>query len=115
MKDVALSGEDTFQSLQQKMDKVDPILEDLPGTLKSYRQLAVKLSALTESANQSVSAMRRGDGLLGTLMHDKEVSADTKAFIHNLKKHGLLGYKDDEGSGDASAAKDSRYRGLRRQ
>lgn len=57
--------------------------------------------------------MKQGGGLLGILMHDEEVSADTKAFIQNLKKHGLLGYKDGELS-ELEAAKDSRYRGLRR-
>lgn len=113
VREVAQRGDETFRSFQQKMDKIDPALEELPSTVESYRVLAEKLTILTESANRSLAEMKQGRGLLGTLMHDEEVSEDTKIFIQNLKKHGLLGYKDAEHS-ELEEAKDSRYRGLRR-
>ncbi len=44
---------------------------------------------------------------------DEEVSADTKTFIKNLKRHGVLGYKDDS-TYDERDPQTSRYRGMRR-
>ncbi|WP_018969875.1 MlaD family protein [Rubritalea marina] len=110
---VAERGDSTFQSLQEKMDKIDPVLDELPSTVRSYRELGKKLSQLTDSANTTIKSMKQGQGLLGALLYDEQVSQDTKDFIQNLKKHGLLGYKDEDSSKPYDA-KDSRFRGIRR-
>ena len=55
--------------------------------------------------------MESGEGLLGTLAYDREVSDDAKAFVRNLKQQGILRYRDKETPEEDPR---NRFRGRRR-
>jgi len=107
------SAERTFDVVTEEVKELGPAVKELPETIAEFRAAATKISKFVDSADATLNGLSDGDGLLGTLVADEEVSADTKTFIKNLKRHGVLGYKDDS-TFDERDPKSSRYRGIRR-
>ena len=64
-----------------------------------------------DKAGAALERVESGDGLLGTLAYDREVSDDAKAFVRNLKQQGILRYRDKEVPEEDPR---SRFRGRRR-
>ena len=64
------------------MDSTGKAAEELHKTLEAFRELA----------NQA----RTGKGLLGTLVSNKEMADNLRSFVLNLRKHGILWYKDTQ-------------------
>ncbi|MFC4992689.1 MlaD family protein [Rubritalea tangerina] len=113
VKDAADAAEKTFDVVQTEVKELRPAVEELPATIKEFRTAATKISKFVDNADATLNGLSDGDGLLGTLVSDEEVSADTKIFIKNLKRHGVLGYKDDS-TYDERDPERSRFRGVRR-
>lgn len=113
VKSAADSADATFAVVQTEVKRLEPAIDELPGTLQEFRKLAVKVGEFVDNTDSTINGLSEGDGLLGTLTSDEEVSSDAKVFIKNLKKHGVLGYKDDS-TYDERDPKASRYRGERR-
>jgi phospholipid/cholesterol/gamma-HCH transport system substrate-binding protein len=113
VKKAANSAEETFDVVREEVKHISPAIEELPSTLAEFRTAAQKVSKFADSADKTLNGLSEGDGLLGTLVADEEVSDDTKTFIKNLKRHGVLGYKDDS-TYDERDPKESRFRGGRR-
>lgn len=107
------AAEQTFAVVQQEVKDLGPAIKELPATISEFRTAASKISKFVDTADATLNGLSDGDGLLGTLVADEEVSDDTKIFIKNLKRHGVLGYKDDS-TYDERDPKTSRYRGMRR-
>ena len=107
------AAEQTFVVVQQEVKDLGPAIKELPATILEFRVAASKISKFVDTADATLNGLSDGDGLLGTLVADEEVSDDTKIFIKNLKRHGVLGYKDDS-TYDERDPKTSRYRGMRR-
>lgn len=113
VKKAANSAEKTFDAVKEEVKDFGPAIEELPATIAEFRKAATKISKFVDTADATLNGLGDGDGLLGTLVGDEEVSEDTKIFIKNLKRHGVLGYKD-ESTHDERDPKTSRYRGMRR-
>lgn len=113
VKEAANAAEETFDVVRGEVKQISPALEELPATLAEFRTAARKVGEFADSADKTLNGLSEGDGLLGTLVADEEVSDDTKIFIKNLKRHGVLGYKDDS-TYDERDPKMSRFRGVRR-
>lgn len=109
----ANAAEETFGVVQAEVKEIGPAIDELPATISEFRRAATKVSKFVDSADATLNGLGDGDGLLGTLVADEEVNDDTKIFIKNLKRHGVLGYKDDS-TFDERDPKSSRYRGFRR-
>lgn len=109
----AQSADAAFTVVQSEVKRLRPAVDELPATLSEFKKMASKVSKLADSADSAINGINDSDGLIGTLVSDQEVSSDTKTFIKNLKKHGVLGYKDDS-THDERDPKESRYRGARR-
>lgn len=109
----ANSAERTFDVVTDEVKELGPAVKELPETIAEFRAAATKISKFVDSADATLNGLSEGDGLLGTLVADEEISADTKTFIKNLKRHGVLGYKDDS-TYDERDPQTSRYRGIRR-
>lgn len=107
------AGERAFGLVEAEVKKLEPALRDLPKTMASVRSAADKASGLMERASGTLARIEKGEGLLGTLVYDKGVKSDAKVFFSNLKRYGVLGYKDDS-TYDERDPKGSRYRGNRR-
>jgi phospholipid/cholesterol/gamma-HCH transport system substrate-binding protein len=106
MEKAATGAVNTLGKIDQRVDDLGPTLEELPKATKAIAQAAVK-------ANETMDHVVKGGGLLGTLTHDDEVSADAKAFIRNLKERGILRYQDSEPLHPEDDPR-NRFRGKRR-
>lgn len=65
-----------------------PALEKLPSAVD-------KFARVTDKAGLTLDRMNRGEGMLGAFASDNDVALDFKAFMHNLRRHGVLLYQDD--------------------
>jgi ABC-type transporter Mla subunit MlaD len=100
----AAGANDTFASATERIDELEPALRDVPKAVAS-------LSRAADKAGAALERVESGDGLLGTLAYDREVSDDAKAFVRNLKQQGILRYRDKEVPEEDPR---SRFRGRRR-
>ena len=95
---------ETNQTAQSVLQRVSPALEDVPRVLTSIERTANTATAALEKVDD-----RRG--ALGALVSDEQLKTDMKDFVRNLKKGGILGYKDEEEKEDDPR---DRFRGRRR-
>lgn len=106
MEQAAQGARSTLVKVDQKIDQLSPTMEALPKATQAIADAASK-------ANETMDHVIKGDGLLGTLTHDSDVSRDAKAFIRNLKERGILRYQDGEQIHPALDPR-NRFRGRRR-
>ena len=102
----ASGAQTTFSKVNQRIDELEPTMKELPAATKAIAQAAQK-------ANLTMDQIAQGNGLISTLTHDNEVSADAKAFIRNLKERGILRYQDAEQLHPEDDPR-NRFRGKRR-
>jgi len=95
---------ETNQSAKTAIERIDPALENVPQVLSSIEQTANKATAAIEKVDNN-------NGALGALVSDKELKSDMKDFVRNLKKNGVLRYKDED---EKKADPRDRFRGRRR-
>jgi len=107
------SADRTFLAAETEIKKLEPALKDIPKTLASISSAAERTSQLIARAGGTLAKIEKGDGLLGALVYDKGTKSDVKVFLSNLKRYGILGYKD-KSTYDERDPKDDRYRGNRR-
>jgi len=69
--------------------ELKPALERVPAAVDSISSVATK-------AGTAIDRLQDGDGLLGTLTGDEDLSTDARDFIRNLRQHGILRYRDTE-------------------
>ena len=69
------------------------------------------ISRAADKAGQAIDRAEQGEGLLGTLAYDREVTDDAKVFIRNLRQQGILRYRDKETPEEDPR---NRFRGRRR-
>ncbi|WP_193212419.1 MlaD family protein [Luteolibacter marinus] len=100
----AAGAEDTFASANERIDELAPALKEVPKAVAS-------LSRAADKAGKAIERAEEGDGLLGTLAYDREVSDDAKTFIRNLKQQGILRYRDKDTPEEDPR---NRFRGRRR-
>lgn len=98
-------AEATFAKAGEQLAQLEPALRDVPKAVRNIARVADK-------AGDAIEKLESGDGLLGTLAYDREVKNDTKTFVKNLRRHGILGYRDAE-EFDANDPRE-RLRGRRR-
>ena len=101
----AAEAEQTFAKAGDQLEHLEPALREVPEAVRSIARVA-------DRAGDTLESLTSGEGLLGTLAYDREVKTDTQTFIKNLRRHGILGYRDDE-QFDADDPREGR-RGRRR-
>lgn len=91
----------TSKDLDAVVAKTNEAVEAAKGTLKTVDSAAadVRLAIgdvrkMTDSANILVKKATTGEGTLGTLISDKQAAENLKALIINLRRSGVLFYKD---------------------
>ncbi len=83
------TAQGTMKTMQGTIAKVDPALESVPRVLNSIEKTADRASAAIEKVDNK-------KGALGALVSDQELKTDMKDFVRNLKKNGVLRYKDED-------------------
>jgi len=86
----------TSGKLAESSGRFDSLLKSGQETMESGKKAADALRELTDQA-------KSGKGMLGTLVSNREMAENLRAFILNLRKHGILWYKDTQkpAKGDA--------------
>jgi ABC-type transporter Mla subunit MlaD len=86
----------TSGKLAESSGRFDSLLKTGQETMESGKKAADALHELTDQA-------KSGKGMLGTLVSNREMAENLRAFILNLRKHGILWYKDTQkpAKGDA--------------
>ncbi|MFC7338008.1 MlaD family protein [Haloferula chungangensis] len=97
------SAEQTFAQATERIEELEPALRDVPEAVAS-------ISRAADQATSTLSRVENGEGLIGTLAYDEEVSNDAKTFIKNLKQQGILRYRDKEQPEDDPRTRFSRSR-----
>ncbi len=96
------TARETLTSIQKSTEQA---LSNVPDAVKSIDQAAAK-------ASKTIDALQNKDGLLGTLTQDTEASSDAKDFIKNIKRYGILRYRDDKSPETTDPR--NKFRGSRR-
>lgn len=77
------------QMAQSAIARVEPSIDKVPDVLSSLERTA-------ETATEAIKGVNKGDGALRALVSDSELKKDMQDFVRNLKKNGVLRYKDEE-------------------
>lgn len=86
--------EDTFANLKKSSLSLDAVLEKTDTTLSDLRSVSDKAGKAADSLQKLGKNANEGRGPLGMLLHDKETADNLKALISNMRRSGVLFYKD---------------------
>ncbi len=113
-KKAAKTAEGTIEKLDTSLEKLDPALEKLDSVMTNADEALIAIKGGAESFSTTMNYLRDGEGLLGALMEDEELKADFKDLVYNLKRNGVLFYRDsaekedDSGSNSPSSGANDR-------
>ena len=79
----------TTGKLAESSGRFDTLLKSGPETMDSAKKASDEFRALAQQA-------QTGRGALGMLISNREMADNLRAFILNLRKHGILWYKDTQ-------------------
>jgi hypothetical protein len=71
------------------------------------------ISDTAEKAGDTLDRMSRGEGMLGAFASDNEVAFDFKAFMNNLRRHGIILYRDESAEKTTPDAQKKEFRWAR--
>jgi len=75
-------------------EKIGPILDNGSATISAIEPGLKKLTAAAEGADKAFERINNGSGILNSILKDEELKKDFKGFIANLRRNGILFYKD---------------------
>ncbi len=88
-------------ALSESSKKIEGVIEKADGTMGSAKEAADKIEATAGDAQKTVQAATRilneatkGEGLVPLLLTNEAVANDLRALISNLRRHGVLFYRD---------------------
>lgn len=94
-KNTAKNLDDQTKRLGPMIDKFEPVIAKsdqvmttMDSTLKSFKVVADNLAGATKG-------MKPGDGLLNALFSDQKLKTDFRDLIANMKRNGVLFYRDN--------------------
>lgn len=83
-----------------KVDSVvanaDSAIESGKGTMDSAKKAADELARALSDIRGLVREVRQGQGALGTLISNRETADNLRALVANLRKYGILWYRDGD-------------------
>jgi len=83
-----------------KVDKVvanaDVAIQSGKGTMDSAKKAADELQRALADIRALLREVRSGQGALGTLISNRETAENIKALVANLRRYGILWYRDGE-------------------
>jgi phospholipid/cholesterol/gamma-HCH transport system substrate-binding protein len=91
----------TSAALSESSKKIDGVIEKADGTMGSAKEAADKVQLAVSDARKTIQSAGRildeatsGDGLLAMLLTDEEMANNLRTLISNLRRHGVLFYRD---------------------
>ena len=101
----ATNADKTLAEAKQQLSSLEPAIAEITPAVRA-------LSETSQKASKAIDKLDNDDGLLNTLTTDEKVATDTKDFVKNLKRYGILRYRDAET--DPTPDPRDRFRGSRR-
>lgn len=108
----------TFGEVDKQLAHIGPAMEEVPSTVRSIKAVADDAQGAVQEAEKTLAKagdtldnLNSENGLVSALGKDEDISTDTKTFVRNLRRYGILGYKDEATPEDDPR---ERYRGRRR-
>jgi phospholipid/cholesterol/gamma-HCH transport system substrate-binding protein len=92
---VVQNAQGTVDAAKQTMTTANAAAGDLRGTLGDARKVL-------DSAKALITKAQTGDGLISTLLNNRQLSENLAALVVNLRQHGILFYKDRAKAGSAA-------------
>ena len=90
----------SLAAASSKVDKVveraDSAIQSGKGTMDSAKKAADELQQAIADIRSLVREVRQGQGALGTLIANRETAENLKALVANLRRYGILWYRDGE-------------------
>ncbi len=105
MKTTSQSVQGLVTDARTEIKRINPTLQEIPKAVQSISSAAAK-------AEETMSAMQNKEGLVGVIAHDEETGTNAKEFVKNLKRYGILRYRDDSSPEDNDPR--NKFRGSRR-
>lgn len=99
------SADTLFVDARKEVKNIEPALRDLPKAVRSISRAAGK-------AEETMAALQNKNGLVGAMAYDKETGSNAKDFVRNLKRYGILRYRDDSTKDERDPR--NKFRGSRR-
>lgn len=84
----------TVQHTQEVVESARGTMTTLDGAAGDLRLALGDFRKTTDTANKLLHKATTGEGTLGTLISDKQTAEDLKALIANLRRSGVLFYKN---------------------
>jgi phospholipid/cholesterol/gamma-HCH transport system substrate-binding protein len=82
---------------------LNAMLASAGPALDDIRSAARRVDGFAKSAQALLDEAKNGKGPLYTMMKDEKMAQDMKNLMANLRKHGVLFYSDDSGTGEEEA------------
>jgi len=101
---------DAARQAKLAIAKLEPAFADAPEVLEAFKETAASIEKTADTASAAIAQVKKGDGTISALTSDKETKEDTQTFIKNLRKYGILRYRDEETKEDPR----ERFQGRRR-
>jgi phospholipid/cholesterol/gamma-HCH transport system substrate-binding protein len=91
----------TSENFAQASHRLDGIMTSVSSTIGGSKKTFSSVDSAAEEVRKTASDLRsllqmskQGQGTLGLLLNNTEVSSNLRAFILNLRKYGILWYKN---------------------
>jgi phospholipid/cholesterol/gamma-HCH transport system substrate-binding protein len=82
--------------VDQVVSRADSAIESGKGTMDSAKKAADELQHALVDIRALVKEVRQGQGALGTLITNREMAENLKTLVSNLRRYGILWYRDGE-------------------
>jgi len=103
LKETLKNLQTTSTSLSTASAKVDAVITQADtaiqsgkGTMDSAKKAAEELQRALADIRGLVREVRQGQGALGALISNRETAANLRALVANLRRYGILWYRDGE-------------------
>ncbi|HEX8296691.1 MAG TPA: MlaD family protein [Chthoniobacteraceae bacterium] len=91
---VVLRAQEVIDATKITMKTTDAAAAELKLALADFRKTADSATDTVGSAKQLINKASNGEGTIGSLITDKKMAQDLRALIANMRRSGVLFYKD---------------------
>jgi phospholipid/cholesterol/gamma-HCH transport system substrate-binding protein len=94
LKETSATFADASKKISGVVEKAESAVETGQQTFASARTAADELKKTIADARSLIQQAKQGRGPLGVLLSDREMAENLKSLVGNLRKYGVLWYKD---------------------
>lgn len=112
LKPAVTEARETIASIKKAAENTQQLITDARTEISHIRPAVRSISRAASKAEKTMAALQNKDGLLGSMAYDKETGTNAREFVKNIKRYGILRYRDDSSEEDHDPR--NKFRGSRR-